>query len=117
MTRKGWIAVGGLSALSLVLAVALVISLSSGDDSGEAGGVPAGFAPPGGDQFDGPMGAPIGGPPEELQECLSDEGVELPEPGQAPSVKDQEALREAFEACADVLPQGGTAPPGGMIEP
>ena len=115
MTRKAWIAVGGLSALALALAVGLAISLADGDDSDYER---AGFPAPSGDQLEGPMGAPvIGGPPEELRECMSDEGVELPEPGHAPSEQDQEALREAFEACADELPHGGPAPPGGMIEP
>ncbi len=116
MTRNTKIAIGGLSALSLALAVALVVSLASGNDSPGAR-EPAGFAPPGGDQLGGPMGAPVGGPPEELRECLSREGAELPDPGQEPSAEDQDALREAFEACADELPQGGFSPPGGMIDP
>ena len=119
MTRNAWIAIGGLSALSLALAVGLIVSLTSGDDSEDAhgAGAPAAFAPPGGDQLGGPMGAPIGGPPEEFRECMSEEGVELPEPDQPPSEKDQEALRDAFEACADELPEGGPSPPGGMMDP
>ena len=118
MTRKAWLAVGGVSALALGLAIALVISLASGGDSHEGYERATGDFPPGGDQFGGPVGPPLtGGPPEELRDCLSDQGIELPEPGEAPTNQDQEALQNAFEACADELPEGGFGRPGGMIEP
>ena len=124
MTRNAWIAIGGLSALSLALAAGLAVSLASGDGAEGTNGAPepAAFAPPGGpqpggDQLGGPMGAPIGGPPEELEECMSEAGAELPNPGRSPSEKEQEALRDAFEACADELPPGGPSPPGGMMGP
>ena len=100
MTRRAWIAVGGLSALCVVLAVALAISLASGDDDAPA--LP---------------GAPavVGGDPEEMQEfqdCMEDQGVEPPGPGQAQA---PEGFDDALEACGDLLPQG--APPIGGAAP
>ena len=43
---------------------------------------------------------------EELQQCLSDEGVELPEPGSAPDTDGpSEDMQKAFEACREYLPE------------
>ena len=100
MTRIGWIAVGVSSAITLVLALVLVVALAGGDadDRPDVAGSPT-------------LAAPDSEDMQELQECLAEHGVELPEPGEAPSgeLPDQEAL----EACSEYMPDPQFAPNGG----
>jgi hypothetical protein len=46
---------------------------------------------------------------EEFRSCMEEQGVEPPSPGDGdrPSESELEKLREAHEACADKLPEGG----------
>ena len=99
MTRVAWIAVGGVTTVAVALAVALAVSLASGDDGDAGPGAPATLTP----------GA---APSEEFQDCLSEQGVEQPEPG-TPQRGPDEGFQEALEACADLLPEG--APEGGGL--
>jgi hypothetical protein len=97
MTRKGWIAVGGSLALSCVLAIALVVAIALGGDDDSTVDPPAPAAesslPP------EELGAQAE-LPAEVEECLAEKGVELPEPGEALSGGfDIEALRGALEEC------------------
>ncbi|MSO42063.1 MAG: hypothetical protein EXQ70_09275 [Solirubrobacterales bacterium] len=61
---------------------------------------------------------------EKFQQCMEDQGVEPPDPGQGgpPSKADLQELEDAMKACADELPKGaagcgpigpGGPPPGG----
>jgi hypothetical protein len=98
MTRRGWIATGGSLGLALVLAIALIVVIASDEDSSGASGTPAAPSV----QFGGQL-------PSDVQECLSQKGVEPPQPGQAPdSSVDPDKLRQALEDC-------GATPPGGTI--
>lgn len=102
MTRAAWIAVGSVSALALGLAVALAVSLASGDEDTAR--------PP-----DGPgLVTPGGAPGEEFQDCLSEQGVEPPQPGTVrpgPS----EGFEEALEACREFLPEHAAPGTGGGL--
>jgi hypothetical protein len=100
MTRAAWIAVGGVSALALGLAVALVIALAGAGDDDEPG-TPQGPA----------VLTPGGAPSEEFQDCMSENGVEPPQPG-VPQQAPPAGLEEALEACRDLLPEG--AEPGSL---
>ena len=93
MTRAAWIAVGGVSALALGLLVALVVALASAgsDDEPEAPEGP-GLITPG------------GAPSPEFQDCMSENGVETPEPG-VPQQAPPEGFEDAFEACRHLLPE------------
>jgi hypothetical protein len=100
MTRKGWIATGGSLSLALILAIALIVVLATDDDS--AGGAPAGAS-----------GVQLGGQlPSDVQECLSEKGVEPPQLGQAPDTTvDPDELQQALEDCG-AAPSGGAVPYG-----
>ena len=91
MTRKAWIAIGGLSALSAALAIALVVALASDDVVNESG-------------VDGQPALSVGGT-DEFAECMREQGVEPPQVGAAPGVM-PEGAQDALEACAGELPQG-----------
>ena len=99
MTRTAWIAVGAVSALAFGLAVALAVSLASGGDDADEGP---------------PMGpglvAPGGMPSDEFQDCMSEQGVEPPEPGTV-QPGPSEGFEDALEACREFLPE--EAAPGG----
>jgi hypothetical protein len=108
MSRKVMAIAGGAIGLIVILAVALVVAIASSgdDDSDPAEASPTTFqgSPPEGQRPD----------PEELEEfrtCMEEQGVELPEPGEAPPANVEE-LQQAFEACRDLLPEG-LIPPGG----
>jgi hypothetical protein len=78
--------------------------------------------------------ATTGGPPDPaalqgFTQCLSDHGVQPPQPGQAPQQPGgapqtggvpgrgapSQRMQQAFQACRQYLPQGGpTGPPGGL---
>jgi hypothetical protein len=98
MTRRAWIATGGSLGLALILAIALIVVVATDDDS-------SGASSPSGTpslQFGGQL-------PSDVQECLSQKGVEPPQPGQAPdSSVDPEKLQQALQDC-------GAAPPSGAI--
>jgi hypothetical protein len=101
MTRGAWIAVGGVSALAVGLLVALVVALASaGSDDGAGASEPT-------------LVTPGGEPSAEFQECMEENGVEPPQPG-VPQQAPPAGFEEAFEACRDLLPQGG-APEGGGL--
>ena len=88
MTRKAWFVTGGSLALAAVLAIALVVVIATDDDSG----------PPAGVQL-----------PSDVQECLSQKGVEPPQPGQPPDTgTDPQRLQQALQEC-------GAAPPSGAV--
>jgi hypothetical protein len=97
MTRRAWIVTGGSLALAAVLAIALVVVIATDDDSTSgASGAPAGL------QVGGQL-------PSDVQDCLSQKGVEVPQPGQAPSGNtDPQKLQQALEEC-------GATPPSGAI--
>jgi hypothetical protein len=97
MTRRAWIAAGGSLGLALILAIALIVVIASDDDS-SASGTPA-----------GPTFQLGGQLPSDVQDCLSQQGIETPQPGQAPdSSVDPEKLRQAMEDC-------GASPPSGAV--
>ena len=101
MTRRAWIATGGSLGLALILAIALIVVVATDDDSSEASN--ASGAP--GVQFGGQL-------PSDVQECLSEKGVEPPQPGQAAdSSVDPDQLQQALEDCG-AAPQGGAIPFG-----
>lgn len=82
-------------------------------------GAPEGMAAPGGmpgapgmpagpGDMDGDHGGPGFGPPsEELQQCLSDNGIDLPDPGSEPDssgMPSEDEMHDALEACQQYLP-------------
>jgi hypothetical protein len=105
----------GAIAVIVALAVALVVVIASSGDDDEgpenaAPGLSLGSSPGGHE-------VPV---PEELEafrQCMRDEGIDIPEPGEAPP-SDPEAVQEGFTACRDRLPQDfgqhGGAPGGSM---
>jgi hypothetical protein len=98
MTRRAWIAIGGSLGLALILAIALIVVVATDDDSSGASS---------------PSGAPsvqFGGQlPSDVQECLSQKGIEPPSGGQAPDGGvDPEELQQALEDC-------GASPPAGAV--
>jgi hypothetical protein len=102
MTKTIWAVVGVSVAATVAMAVALVIVLAGGGDDSEPEGTAAPFA-----VGSGP--APSGAVPEELndfRQCLEDQGVELPTPGDRPPANSDE-LQDAVESCQEYLPQGG----------
>lgn len=104
MTRVAWIVVGGAVGVVVILAAALVVVIASGDDEPERAQ---------------PVLAPLGGDAEgteAFRDCLAEQGVELPAPGEGPPTGDVDELQEAFEACRELLPEG-FAPQGGGIAP
>ena len=103
---------GGGIALIVILAVALVVAIASSgdgddDDGSSAEASPQTFqgSPPEGFERPDPEEA------EEFRACLEEQGVDVPEAGEAPP-SDLEALQKAFDACRDLLPEG-LSPPGG----
>ena len=102
MTKTIWAVVGISLAATVAMAVALAIVLAGGDDDSEPEGPAAPFT-----VGSGP--APSGALPEELedfQQCLEDQGVELPTPGERPPANSDE-LQDAVESCQEHLPEGG----------
>jgi hypothetical protein len=100
MTRTGWIAVGGVSALAFGLAIALVIALATAGDDDDAAAQPPGLVSPG------------GAPSDEFQDCMSENGVEPPEPGTL-QTQPPAGLEQALEACRHLLPEDAPAPGDG----
>jgi hypothetical protein len=101
---------GGAIGLIVVLAVALVVAIASSgsdEDGSSAEAAPQTFqgSPPEG--FERPDPEVV----EEFRACMEDQGVEVPEPGEAPP-SDGDRLQEAFAACSDLLPED-IRPPGG----
>jgi hypothetical protein len=92
MTRGAWIAVGGASALALGLLVALVVALAGAGSDDEPNGPEPTLLTPGGT------------PSVEFQDCMSENGVEPPEPG-VPQQQPPEGFEGAFEACRHLLPE------------
>ena len=92
MTRGAWIAVGGASALALGLLVALVVALAAAGSDDEPNGPEPTLLTPGGT------------PSAEFQDCMSENGVEPPEPG-VPQQQPPEGFEGAFEACRHLLPE------------
>jgi hypothetical protein len=101
MTRWAWIATGSSLALAAVLAIALIIVVATDGDDSTAAGAPAAPSV----QFGGQL-------PSDVQDCLSQRGIQAPEPGSAPdSSVDPDELRQALEDCGATAP-GGTIPFG-----
>jgi hypothetical protein len=110
MTKTIWAVVGICVAATAAMAIALVIVLAGGDDDPAPAERAAPFV------FGGGPAEGSGAAPEELDEfraCLEDQGVEVPEPGAAPSGGDVEEMQEAFEACRELLPEGAETFGGG----
>jgi hypothetical protein len=98
MTRRAWIAIGGSLGLALILAIALIVVVATDDDS--SGTSSPSEAPS--VQFGGQL-------PSDVQECLSQKGIEPPSAGQAPDGSvDPEELQQALEDC-------GASPPAGAV--
>jgi hypothetical protein len=101
MTKTIWAVVGVSVAATVAMAVALAIVLAGGDDDPDPESPAAPFA-----VGSGP--ASSGAAPEELEdfrECLEDQGVELPTPGEEPPANSDE-LQDAVESCQEYLPEG-----------
>ena len=108
----------GAVVLIVVLAVALAVASIGGEDDasssnsgsqseqGFPGGAPGGEPPSGADQAD----------LQAFQDCLEEQGVELPDPsdqggGPPPGFDPNDSeLQEAMSACQDELPEGFGAP-------
>ncbi len=105
MTKKAWALVGGAIGLAVVLAVALVVVIATDDDDdSDALARPVPFAAGGldTDAF------------QEFRECLSEHGVEPPDPNEGPRRnRVPKRLRRGFAECRDLLP----APPSGARRP
>jgi hypothetical protein len=96
--RTGTI-VGIVLRVAVIAVIALIVSLATnGDDDSSSADTPT--SPP----------VQVGGQlPSDVQECLSQKGVQPPQPGQAPDGSvDPEKLQRALEDC-------GATPPGGAI--
>lgn len=98
------------AAAALLAAAALAggVGACGGDDSDSGSDAAATPAAPSADQraaFD------------ELRQCLSEQGVDVPDPGSGgpPGERGEPdpELLEAFEACRDILPAGELPGPGG----
>jgi hypothetical protein len=101
MTRRAWIATGGSLGLALILAIALVVVIATDDDSSAAGAATAPTF-----QLGGQL-------PSDVQDCLSQKGIEPPRPGQAPdSSVDPDELRQAMEDCGAATAPSGSLPFG-----
>jgi hypothetical protein len=97
VTRRAWIVTGGSLALAAVLAIALVVVIATDDDSASgASGTPAGL------QVGGQL-------PSDVQDCLAQKGIQLPQAGQPPSGNtDPQKLQQALQEC-------GATPPSGAV--
>ena len=99
MSRWARIAVGGSLGLAAILTIALVVAIASGDEE-EPTPETTQAAP---QTFGGPLG---GGLPPEVEECLSEQGVEAPgSDGGIPSESEIEHFREAIDECGLPAPQ------------
>jgi hypothetical protein len=120
VSRKAIAIAGGAIAVIVILVVALVVAIaSSGDEEASpAESSPETFLSPGTEGFERPDPEAL----EEFQVCLEEQGAELPQPGEEPPT-DLEALRKAFAACRDLLPDdfapslGGSGGSGPFIFP
>ena len=104
--RRRWQA--RLAASVLALALLTLAACGGSDENVAAAPDDAAAAAPGSDM-------------QAFQECLADNGVEMGAPrsqdgssdGSPPSMPDQEAMQQAQEACADLMPEGmGGGGPG-----
>ena len=95
---------GVILAASAIAIVGAVLLFGGGSDSDSASGTemdPAATAP---GNFS---------PSQEFQDCLAEQGIEIPEPGAAPPTQSSGDQADALEACAEFLPEGMGTPPGG----
>jgi len=109
MSMRRWL-LGSIVVFVVVVAavVILIAGAMGGDDSSSSGDAAApeaaGFAPS-----------------QELQDCLQEQGIELPSggtaptPGQAPSLDGDQGA--AIQACSEYLPDGGAPPAGAPTLP
>jgi hypothetical protein len=103
---------GGLLVVIAVV-VLVVVAFAGGDDSADPistpGGVPSGLDEEQQSQL------------EEFRNCMSDQGVELPQPGDRPTIQGPSPeMLEAMQQCQQYLPEGigpGGGPPQLRIQP
>ena len=107
---RAWL-IGGALTLVVIVGVAIAL-LASGDDSASSAGTTA------------PLAAPEGLSEEQqsqleaLQDCLSEQGVEPPEPGSTEGPSPE--MLQALQACQQYVPEGigpGGGGPGLRIQP
>jgi hypothetical protein len=110
--NRAWL-IGGAVAIVVIIGVAIAV-LASGDDSASSAGATT------------PAGAPEGlseeqAQLEEFRSCMSDQGVELPQPGEGPTIQGPSPeMLEAMQQCQQYLPEGvgpGGGAPGLRIQP
>jgi hypothetical protein len=109
MTRRtiGLLTGGLLAAMAVVVLV--VVAFVGGDDSAEPASAPAGVQ----SGLDENQQAQL----EEFRSCMSEQGVELPEPGEGRTLQGPTPeMLEAIEECRQYLPEGAV-PGSGFAQP
>ena len=113
MTRRtaGFLT-GGLLVLIAVV-VLVVVAFAGGDDSADPSSTPGEVASGLGEEQQAQL--------EEFRSCMSDQGVELPQPGEGPTIQGPSPeMLEAMQQCQQYLPEGvgpGGGAPGLRIQP
>jgi hypothetical protein len=102
---RAWLIGGGLMIVAVVAAA--IALLAAGDESASSSATTTPSGLPGGLSED--QQADL----EEFRSCMSDQGVELPEPGERPGVGQAPSpeMLSALQACQQYLPEGFA--PGG----
>lgn len=99
--KRNWVLGGIAAAILAVVLVAATVALTNDEaQSSDRPDGPPDLAALGSSGVAGPVFS------EELEACLSDQGVEVPEPGSAPDTDGtSEEMQKAFEACREYLPE------------
>jgi hypothetical protein len=112
MRRTVGFLTGGLLVVMAVV-VLVVVAFAGGDDSADPSSTPAEVA----SGLDEGQQAQL----EEFRSCMSDQGVDLPEPGEGPTIQGPSPeMLEAMQQCQQYLPEGfgpGGGGPGLRIQP
>jgi hypothetical protein len=111
--RTAGLLTGGLLAVIAVV-VLVVVAFAGGDDSADQIATPEEVA----SGLDPEQQAQL----EEFRSCMSEQGVELPEPGEGPAIQGPSPeMLEAMQQCQQYLPEGigpgGGGAPGLRIQP
>jgi hypothetical protein len=106
--RGAWL-IGGVACVVVLVAVAIAV-IGSGAGTTTPGALP------------GELSEDQAAQLEEFQSCMRDQGVELPEPGESPTLRQGPGpeMLGALQACAQHLPEGfgpGGGAPGIQIVP